>query len=241
MKKIALSLALLFTIFHWTSAQMAKVKYVKTVHFEIPEGSPFAKDMPTVNENGKILLVNGKESIYMVNKEDESKKQERVDRRKRRFFRNATGKDKIYQNHDSGEQLYQTNFFRKDFLIEEEIPKYKWKVVATEQRDILGYTCMKATWQDTSKMVVAWFTPQIQISMGPEGYSGLPGLILALSVGEDQVILAKDIDTEIGDVQIERPKDGKRMTRAEYDALREEKQAEMKKMWGGSKRRWNRG
>src|SRR5690606_20935321 len=107
----------------------------------------------------------------------------------------------------------------------------KWKVIATEQRDILGYTCMKAELKDTGALVTAWFTPQIQASFGPADYHGLPGLILAIAVEEGKVILAQSIDITAPVADIEPPKKGKKSTREEFDAMMIEKQKEMESMW----------
>jgi GLPGLI family protein len=76
------------------------------------------------------------------------------------------------------------------------IPKYKWKIL-NELKDIEGYVCMKAETKDTVNNVVihAWFTDKIPVMSGPEGFSGLPGMILALDFNDDDVnIVATKVD-----------------------------------------------
>ncbi|MEZ4909588.1 MAG: GLPGLI family protein [Saprospiraceae bacterium] len=76
----------------------------------------------------------------------------------------------------------------KKFVIEDDIPKYKWKML-NELKDIAGYVCMKAETKDTVNNVVitAWYTDKIAVRSGPEGFSGLPGMILALDFNIDDI------------------------------------------------------
>jgi len=107
------------------------------------------------------------------------------------------------------------------FLIEETLPKTKWKIL-NEIKEIKGYLCMKAETKNTLKdqTIHAWFTDAIPVSAGPEGYSGLPGLILELDINEgDAVITATDIDltTAIEKLPIPKKMKGKKTTSAELD------------------------
>ena len=84
----------------------------------------------------------------------------------------------------------------KKYIIEDDIPKLKWKIL-NELKDIEGYVCMKAETKDTVNNVVihAWFTDKIPVMSGPEGFSGLPGMILALDFNDDDVnIVATKVD-----------------------------------------------
>lgn len=76
------------------------------------------------------------------------------------------------------------------YLVEDAIPRQKWKVL-TEIRDIKGYICMSAETRDTIKnqRIVAWFATELPLPHGPEGYGGLPGLILELDVNDGAVII----------------------------------------------------
>ena len=219
---------------------IAEIKYQETIHFEVPEDVRARNlDMPSSREVKKILLINGSESNYISNKVDvDNEKRDDFNRRGRRRFRrfNSDNNDVLYQNIDSGIQLDQKDLFGKEFVIKEAIPKPKWKIIASEQRDILGYTCMKAEYKDTSQLTTAWFTPQIPISFGPAGQAGLPGLILAVSIGEDRIILATEVDLAPSETNIEVPSDKKTISRAEFTSIREEKRKEMRGMW---KRRRN--
>jgi GLPGLI family protein len=67
--------------------------------------------------------------------------------------------------------------FYKDFVYEEPIPKFEWKLQA-DTTTILGYKCIKATTTFRGRDYEVWFTPFIPIRQGPWKFSGLPGLIL---------------------------------------------------------------
>ena len=225
--------------FSQASSSNLKVKYTETIHFEIPEHlKSRGFDIPESGENNKILFVENGESNYVVNKEDKEKEVDDLDgnRYRRRWAKRMAGSSMIYQNQDEKIQLEERDLFGKEFVIKDELHNYVWKVIATEQRDILGYTCMKAEYRDTSMLVTAWFTPQIPVSFGPRGFGGLPGLILALSEGENVIILATDVQQDVEEVTINRPSDRKTISREEYLAIRKEKEEERRAMWGSRRR-----
>jgi GLPGLI family protein len=230
----------LFTIIGISQKTSIKVKFTETIHYELPDNvKAMNQDIPTSGEVKKILFVKGNEAMYTLNKED---KEEEIDdlngnKRRRRWKRMMAGSGFLYQNRADNVQLDQKDMFGKTFVIEEPLNDYKWKVIATEQRDILGYTCMKAEFQDTSQLITAWFTPQIPISYGPDAIGGLPGLILAVSKGTDRIILATEINLDVENVVIDQPSTKKTVTRKDYETMREEKMEERKAMWGGRGRR----
>lgn len=111
----------------------------------------------------------------------------------------------------------------KKYIIEGNIPRYKWKIL-NELKDIAGYVCMKAETLDTVNNVIvhAWFTDKIPTFGGPEGFSGLPGMILALDFNENDVnIVATKIEVNSNQpVVLPIPKKikGKPLTYDEYFA-----------------------
>jgi len=94
------------------------------------------------------------------------------------------------------------------YLIKDKIQKRKWKIL-NEIKEIEGYLCMKAETTDTVKnqVIHAWFSDAINMSGGPEGYDGLPGMILELNINDDSaVITATDIQLETEDKKLPLPK-----------------------------------
>lgn len=90
--------------------------------------------------------------------------------------------NKVYTNFKTGKIMAQKNVYENDYLVEEPIPIFKWRIV-DEMRNIAGYPCRKAVTRICdSVVVVAYYCDQIMVSGGPEGFNGLPGMILGLAV-----------------------------------------------------------
>ncbi|MDR1552407.1 MAG: GLPGLI family protein [Prevotellaceae bacterium] len=70
-----------------------------------------------------------------------------------------------------------TRIITKEFIYEEPVPKFKWKILS-DTITISGYKCKKATTSFRGRDYEVWFTPFIPIRQGPWKFNGLPGLIL---------------------------------------------------------------
>ena len=123
-------------------------------------------------------------------------------------------KNKIYHNNSNG--LFKEN----EFLIIDPLNQ-NW-VYTNESKVIDGYTCYKATNEyivDNGKIfkhpVIAWFCPQIPISIGPRGYGGLPGLILELQEW-NSVFGVEKIEFSNNVKEIILPQEGKIISEQEY-------------------------
>ena len=124
--------------------------------------------------------------------------------------------------------LDQRDFMQRKFLIERDLQSSDWKLTSN-QKKILNYPCQEATRQDGDRKITAWFTPAIPVSLGPASYTGLPGLVLEVSIDDgDQTITATSVKMgETNTSAIEKPKEGKKVTQEEFDKIREEKMKEM--------------
>lgn len=72
--------------------------------------------------------------------------------------------------------------FEDKFLVEDSLRKTSWKILE-EVRTVAGYSCRKAvTRMFDSVVVVAFYTDAIPVSGGPEGFAGLPGMILEVAI-----------------------------------------------------------
>lgn len=120
-------------------------------------------------------------------------------------------------------------FMGRRFIIRAPKPTYEWKLVG-EQSEFLGYMVQKATAVQDSTTIEAWFTPQIPVSAGPGPFSGLPGLILVVSVDRgDELYSATEIDLSgLAEGAIVVPDEGDEVTREEYEIIVEEKLAEIR-------------
>jgi GLPGLI family protein len=76
----------------------------------------------------------------------------------------------------------QKNVFGSDFYIQDSIQHIQWKLT-NENRMIAGFNCRKAVGRIMDSVYVfAFYTEEIPIPGGPCSISGLPGLILGMTI-----------------------------------------------------------
>ncbi|WP_299767321.1 GLPGLI family protein [uncultured Dokdonia sp.] len=88
-----------------------------------------------------------------------------------------------------------------------------------------------------TETIVAWYTPMIPASHGPDDFGGLPGLILELSTNNTTMLCTKVVLNPKEEIVIEVPEKGKEVTREEYRKIVDEKAKEMSERYGGGNRR----
>ena len=111
----------------------------------------------------------------------------------------------------------------RTYLVEDDLQFPKWKI-RTEIKDIQGYVCMSAETWDTIKNqhIIAWFTDEIPVPVGPEMLCGLPGAILEMEVnGGALIVTATKIDLKPMPDGVGLPKrmKGKKIDLAKYQDL----------------------
>lgn len=110
----------------------------------------------------------------------------------------------------------------KKYVLEDKERKYKWKVL-NELKEVAGYICMKAVTYDSihQREVIAWFTNSIPVAGGPEGFYGLPGMILALDFSNGAGIIEATEVNILSEEQPVLPKKmrGKKIDWQKHDAL----------------------
>ena len=87
-----------------------------------------------------------------------------------------------YFDHDNNRFNVQKQVFGTSFISQDTIPVINWKMV-NESRVIAGFNCRKAVGKiSDSVYVFAFYTDEITISGGPCSISGLPGMILGVTI-----------------------------------------------------------
>ncbi len=81
--------------------------------------------------------------------------------------------------------------------------------------------------------ITAWYTPEIPVSQGPEGYWGLPGLILEINDGKTTILCSKIVLNPKDKVEIKAPTTGKEISQKEYDETVMKKMEELREMGAG--------
>ncbi|MEJ6583892.1 MAG: GLPGLI family protein [Crocinitomicaceae bacterium] len=110
------------------------------------------------------------------------------------FMKFLTTHNKIYNNTAKNQKTAILDMWGTETVVQDTLSVRKWKIMGSK-REIAGYLCHKAMWEmnDTTR-IYAWYCADIVPSLGPEGFSGLPGTILGLVNEEGSLIyFAKEV------------------------------------------------
>jgi hypothetical protein len=89
---------------------------------------------------------------------------------------------------DFKENIYKVNSksTNAEIAIKDKITQYNWTLI-DETKMLNGYTCFKAVTNGSrfsfKQPITAWYTKEIQINDGPLDYTGLPGFIMQVEIG----------------------------------------------------------
>lgn len=110
----------------------------------------------------------------------------------------ATSKNQVYQNSKTKQRVTIKTIWGEELIVQDSLYKRTWKITESK-RKIAGYECRKAIWQaNDSTRLYAWYCNEIQPSIGPESFVGLPGAILGLATEDGGVIyFAKTVTLEV--------------------------------------------
>ncbi len=185
------------------------------------------KDMPKERRVKQVLYFNREASVYTAKKEDP--KDIAVDQPGIKIMMGGQAENILYLDLATKEMTEQKEFMTRTFLIKGEMPSQEWKI-SGKQKIILDYPCMEAIQTDTAGVVTrAWFAPSIPVQTGPEKYSNLPGMVLEVNIDDGKrTLLAQsiDFDTPVKEF-LTKPKNGKKVSKEEFDKIVEEKMKEM--------------
>ena len=165
--------------------------------------------------------------------------------------------DAVFCDFEKAKKIEAREFFDKKFLISDSIRRGNWKL-SDETKTILNHVCRKATSQrfgkrmmmnmDNGKMqhkevddtsnIVAWFTTDIPVPVGPDMQGQLPGVILAMEMNNGRMIYtALEISPKPDLPAIKEPTKGKKVTPEEFTAERNKLMDEMERNNQGGNRR----
>ena len=211
------------------------------------------ESMKKAFEKNYVLSFNTVESIYS----EEEKLAAPKPSSNGVFVGFSGGGSKYYKNFKTKQYITNLDFFGKEFLVVDSLPKFNW-IITGEEKKIGNYTCIKAQiiipvteeelkeYEDykkklesgktsfftpsepKEKIIEAWYTMEIPVSNGPDKYWGLPGLILELHEGETTFLCSKIVLNPQEKIEIKAPKNGKKVTQKEFDDIQEKKLNSMK-------------
>jgi GLPGLI family protein len=135
----------------------------------------------------------------------------------------------LYRNFEASTFVTLTDFAGKKFRIEDSLKTNPWKFV-DETKKVAGYDCKKATFynEEAKQEVVAWYTEALVSPAGPQGFWGLPGLILQVDLNEGAtMITASKIELKKLTNEIKVPNGGKKVNNKEFKKIRDDYMKEM--------------
>ncbi len=93
----------------------------------------------------------------------------------------------VFGDYESGKGAAQKTIEGETFLIQDSLRHIKWKLT-DENRVIAGFNCRRANAIIMDSIyVVAFYTDEITTPGGPESFSGLPGMILGVSLPHNHI------------------------------------------------------
>jgi GLPGLI family protein len=153
------------------------------------------------------------------------------------FFWQPPAQDNtVWSDLESGKGISKKNVFEQAFLVQDSLRHINWKIT-DETRNILGFNCRRANAMIMDSIyVVAFYTDEILAEGGPESFTGLPGMILGVSLPHQHVswFATKVEAVAVADAQVEPPLKGKKVNNA---GLLQSIQASLKD-WGKTGRQY---
>jgi GLPGLI family protein len=139
-------------------------------------------------------------------------------------------------NSEEKKQILTTNVDGVERQVEKPIDKENNWELTNEKKTIADFVCYKAVKivdvPKGKKQIVAWYTPEIPIRLGPKEYVGqLPGLILEI---DDLLVSFKCSKITLNHgkkIDIEWPKDIETMTEEEYKKEGDKVKEQLGKRW----------
>jgi len=182
------------------------------------------KTMPKFKTTYFDLLFSKNKTIYQPGREN-------PDNNKLIFFSNSIADENVvYAELDSSKSISQKKVFEQVFLIQDSTRQIQWKIT-DETRVIAGFQCRRANAIIMDSVyVVAFYTDDIITAGGPESFSGLPGMILGVSLPHQHVtwFATKVSAAPVTAAQLKVPAKGKKVTNT---SLKEQLKERMKD-WG---------
>ncbi len=173
----------LFFVFQQLNAQVfinkAVVEYEVKVNIKKTMGNSswaemMKENMPQFKTGYFQFTFADNKSIYKFDHWDDKKVPE--------WMRKSDEENAWFFDHNNGRFSMRKNVFGSDFYVEDSIPVIEWRLT-NENRVIAGFNCRKAVGKIMDSVYVfAFYTDEISIPGGPCSISGLPGMILGLTI-----------------------------------------------------------
>ncbi|HMO62670.1 MAG TPA: GLPGLI family protein [Ferruginibacter sp.] len=225
------------TALHCIVAATAQPLFIEkaTIEFEVKSnikksmgsgmwGEMMADKLPTFKVAYFNFTFANNKSIYKLDRFDEKIKIPD-------WMKNDDEGNEWYADHNTGLMLAKKNVVGASFYIKDSLLPIEWKLV-NENMTIAGFNCRKAVGKIfDSVYVFAFYTEEIPISGGPCSITGLPGMVLGMTIPRMYTswIATKVMVNGVNETVI-KPADAKKTTpRVEF----RKQMLERTKDWGG--------
>lgn len=262
MKKTLCILGVCLSVFAQAQMKQGRIVYERTIQMQIRMANmdpALEAQLPKSRTDQFELLFGNNQSLWQIlptiNAEDQNTIGSPGGGMVIRMGGGSGINDVSFQDLDKGTRVDQRSLFDRDFIVADSIKKLSWKL-SDETKTVLNYTAHKAVAQRISTRsrmtmengvmqrtdspdtatVVAWYTTDIPVSGGPSEFEGqLPGMILELDIDNGkQTYKAVEVSPKVNLSKIKEPKQGKKLTPAEFTVEREKMMEEMRKNMGGN-------
>lgn len=133
------------------------------------------ENMPQFKTGYYNFIFDGNKSIYKFNRWADGPKVPE-------FMRRDDELNVYYFDHEAEKLFQEKAIVGSSFYVQDSVPKINWRLT-NESREIAGFNCRKAVGIIMDSVYVfAFYTEEILISGGPCTISGLPGMILGLTI-----------------------------------------------------------
>ena len=204
---------------------------IEKAHGDSQQTQDWITSLPKEGITVQVLNFNSKLALF---EEDDSEKEATPAGLQRALMYESSLKpaspvvQMVYHDFDKNQRLEQLEYMTRIFLVQSEIEAVAWKL-GSEKKKVLEYTCMSATVSLDDQEIVAWFSPEIPVSLGPSIFGGLPGLILAVERNGETAYVATSVKlSPPAEEFMVKPDKGSKVTQEEFEAIQEEKEKERK-------------
>ncbi len=131
-----------------------------------------------------------------------------------KLWEEAAENNTVSSDYATGRATSQKEIFGELFLVQDSMRRIQWKLT-DETRTIAGFNCHRANALIMDSIyVVAFYSDEITTPGGPESFSGLPGMILGVSLPHQHITwFADQIEgIPIPKAQLAPPSKGKKCT-----------------------------
>ena len=202
------------------------------------------------------LFVKNDESVFKVDPKQEAGENTVEINGERRSFQRRLPKEEVYYNLADKKFKKYEEYAQQPFQLSGDTEPIRWKIDPLQTRQILGHDCMMATATEKEKRtlpvpnesgqftmkdtvivneITAWFTDAVPSSAGPDKYTGLPGLVLALDVNNGvTTFVATNVEKKaVTEEELKINSKGKKVTAEQLQKVKDDHMAEMRKNFRG--------